>query len=152
MEGFAGMNDIGAVVEADRTHVWHHLSQHKQYETVDPRVIVEGKGLRVWDAKGKEHIDAVSGGVWTVNVGYGRESIANAVRDQLIKMNYFAGAAGSVPGALFAKKLIEKMPGMSRVYFSNSGSEANEKVYKMGGKIRERIFFGECDLVFERLF
>ena len=44
--------------------------------------------MRVWDQKGKEHIDAVSGGVWTVNVGYGRERIANAVRDQLIKMNY----------------------------------------------------------------
>ena len=106
MEGFAGMNDIGAVVEADRAHVWHHLSQHKQYETVDPRVIVEGKGMRVWDAKGKEHLDAVSGGVWTVNVGYGRESIANAVRDQLIKLNYFAGSAGSIPGAVFSKRLI----------------------------------------------
>jgi hypothetical protein len=72
MEGLSGMNDIGQVVEADRVHVWHHLSQHKAYETVDPRVIVEGKGMRVWDAKGKEHLDAVSGGVWTVNVGYGR--------------------------------------------------------------------------------
>lgn len=124
-------NDLSQVVAADRAHVWHHLSQHKAYETIDPRVIVEGRGMRVWDATGKEHLDAVSGGVWTVNVGYGRESIANAVRDQLIRMNYFAGAAGSVPGAIFAQKLIEKMPGMSRVYYSNSGSEANEKVYKM---------------------
>ena len=66
--------------------------------------------MRVWDQKGKEHLDAVSGGVWTVNVGYGRESIANAVRDQLIKLNYFAGAAGSVPGALFAERLLGKMP------------------------------------------
>ena len=140
MEGFAGMNDIGQVVEADRAHVWHHLSQHKQYDTVDPRVIVEGKGMRVWDAKGKEHIDAVSGGVWTVNVGYGRESIANAVRDQLIKMNYFAGVGGSIPGALFAEKLISKMPGMSRVYYSNSGSEANEKVFKMVRQISARPF------------
>ena len=131
MEGFASANDISAVVEADRAHIWHHLSQHKQYETVDPRVIVEGRGMRVWDAKGKEHLDAVSGGVWTVNVGYGRESIANAVRDQLIKLNYFAGSAGSIPGSMFAQRLIEKMPGMSRVYYSNSGSEANEKVYKM---------------------
>ncbi len=131
MDGFASANDISAVVEADRAHIWHHLSQHKQYESVDPRVIVEGRGMRVWDAKGKEHIDAVSGGVWTVNVGYGRESIANAVRDQLIKLNYFAGSAGSIPGSMFAQRLIEKMPGMSRVYYSNSGSEANEKVYKM---------------------
>ena len=74
-------NDLSGVVAADRAHVWHHLSQHKQYETVDPRVIVEGKGLRVWDAKGKEYIDAVSGAVWTVNVGYGRESIAKAVAE-----------------------------------------------------------------------
>ena len=99
-------NDIGHVVAADKAHVWHHLSQHKQYETIDPRVIVEGRGMRVWDAKGKEHLDAVSGGVWTVNVGYGRESIARAVYEQLLKMNYFAGAAGSVPGALFAERLI----------------------------------------------
>ncbi|MCB1395262.1 MAG: aminotransferase class III-fold pyridoxal phosphate-dependent enzyme [Rhodobacter sp.] len=134
----ATFNDMSAVVEADRAHVWHHLTQHKAFESVDPRVIVEGKGLRVWDATGRETLDAVSGGVWTVNVGYGRESIADAVREQLVKMNYFAGAAGSVPGAIFARKLIEKMPGMSRVYYSNSGSEANEKAYKMVRQIAHR--------------
>ena len=142
MDGYSS-NDISAVVEADRAHVWHHLSQHKPYETVDPRVIIEGKGMRVWDARGKEHLDAVSGGVWTVNVGYGRESIANAVRDQLIKMNYFAGAAGSLPGARFAQRLIEKMPGLSRVYYSNSGSEANEKVYKMVRQIAHKHHGGK---------
>jgi taurine-pyruvate aminotransferase len=136
-------NDIQAIVDADRTHVWHHLSQHKQYETIDPRVIVEGKGMRVWDARGKEHLDAVSGGVWTVNVGYGRESIADAVRDQLVRMNYFAGAAGSIPGAIFAKRLIEKMPGLTRVYYNNSGSEANEKVYKMVRQISARHHGGK---------
>ena len=41
----------------------------------------ERRGMKVWDQKGKEHLDAVSGGVWTVNVGYGRESIADAVRE-----------------------------------------------------------------------
>ena len=136
-------NDISAVVDADRAHLWHHLIQHKQFETIDPRIIVEGKGMRVWDARGKEHLDAVSGGVWTVNVGYGRESIANAVRDQLIKMNYFANSAGSIPGSLFAKKLIEKMPGLSRVYYSNSGSEANEKVFKMVRQISHRHHGGK---------
>ncbi|MCB2127418.1 MAG: aspartate aminotransferase family protein, partial [Rhodobacteraceae bacterium] len=124
-------NDISEVVEADRAHLWHHLIQHKQFETVDPRVMVEGKGIRIWDAKGKEYIDAVSGGVWTVNVGYGRESIAKAVYHQLVKMNYFANSAGSIPGSIFARMLIEKMPGMSRVYYTNSGSEANEKAFKM---------------------
>jgi taurine-pyruvate aminotransferase len=136
-------NDISAVIEADRAHLWHHLIQHKPFETIDPRIIVEGKGIRVWDARGKEHLDAVSGGVWTVNVGYGRESIANAVRDQLIKMNYFAGSAGSIPGARFAQRLIEKMPGMSRVYYSNSGSEANEKVFKMVRQIAHRHHGGK---------
>lgn len=131
-------NDLRHVIEADRAHVWHHLSQHKPYETVDPRVMVEGKGMRVWDAAGREYLDAVSGGVWTVNVGYGRTSIADAVRDQLVKLNYFAGSAGSVPAALFSERLIEKMPGMSRVYYSNSGSEANEKVFKMVRQIAHR--------------
>ncbi|WP_420407676.1 aspartate aminotransferase family protein [Hoeflea sp.] len=131
-------NDIQAVIDADRSHVWHHLIQHKPFETIDPRIMVEGRGMRVWDATGKEHLDAVSGGVWTVNVGYGRESIADAVRDQLVKMNYFANSAGSIPGALFAQKLIEKMPGMSRVYYSNSGSEANEKAFKMIRQISHR--------------
>ncbi|MGR3493238.1 MAG: aminotransferase family protein, partial [Shimia sp.] len=97
----------------------------------------------VWNQAGKEHLDAVSGGVWTVNVGYGRERIADAVRDQLVKMNFFAGAAGSIPAANFAARLMEKMPGMSRVYFSNSGSEANEKGYKMIRQIAHKRYGGK---------
>jgi taurine-pyruvate aminotransferase len=58
-------------------------------------------------------------------------------------MNYFAGAAGSIPASRFAKKLIEKMPGLSRVYFANSGSEANEKVYKMVRQISHRHHKGK---------
>ncbi len=136
-------NDLSEVVEADRAHIWHHLIQHKPFETTDPRVIVEGKGMRVWDARGKKHLDAVSGGVWTVNVGYGRESIAKAVYDQLVRMNYFANSAGSIPGSIFAKKLIEKMPGMSRVYYTNSGSEANEKAFKMIRQIAHKRYGGK---------
>jgi taurine-pyruvate aminotransferase len=136
-------NDISDVVEADRAHIWHHLVQHKPFETIDPKIMVEGKGMRVWDATGKEHLDGVSGGVWTVNVGYGRVSIANAVRDQLIKLNYFAGSAGSIPGSQFAQRLIEKMPGLSRVYYTNSGSEANEKVFKMVRQISHKRYGGK---------
>ena len=143
MHGTFSENDISHVVEADKAHVWHHLSQHKTYETTDPRIIVEGKGMKVWDQHGREFLDAVSGGVWTVNVGYGRERIANAVRDQLIKLNYFAGAAGSIPGAIFAEKLIEKMPGMKRVYYTNSGSEANEKAFKMVRQLAHKKFGGK---------
>ncbi|WP_114287005.1 aspartate aminotransferase family protein [Candidatus Halocynthiibacter alkanivorans] len=143
-------NDLTDVIESDRAHVWHHLIQHKSFETNDPRIMVEGKGMRVWDARGKEHLDGVSGAVWTVNVGYGRESIANAVRDQLLKMNYFAQTAGSVPGSLFAKRLLEKMPGLSRVYYSNSGSEANEKVFKMVRQISHRHHGGKKSKILYR--
>ncbi|MDE9450528.1 aminotransferase class III-fold pyridoxal phosphate-dependent enzyme [Aliiroseovarius sp. Z3] len=143
MDGALKENDISHVVEADKAHVWHHLTQHKPFETVDPRIIVEGKGMRVWDQNGKEYIDAVSGGVWTVNVGYGRESIADVVRDQLVKLNYFAGSAGSIPGAMFSEKLISKMPGMSRVYITNSGSEANEKAFKMIRQIAHKRYGGK---------
>ena len=143
-------NDLTDVIEADRAHLWHHLMQHKSLETTDPRVIVEGKGMRVWDAAGKEHLDAVSGGVWTVNVGYGRESIADAVRDQLVKMNYFSNALGSIPGAQFAERLVEKMPGMSRVYYSNSGSEANEKAFKMVRQISARHHGGKKSKILYR--
>ena len=62
-------NDIDHVVEADREHVWHHLTQHKPFESADPRIFVEGRGMRLWDATGREYLDGVSGGVWTVNVG-----------------------------------------------------------------------------------
>ncbi len=153
MDSILPPNDISAVIDADRARVWHHLTQHKPFESADPRVFVEGKGMRLWDARGKEHLDAVSGGVWTVNVGYGRESIADAVRDQLVRLNYFAGSAGSIPGARFAQRLVEKMPGLTRVYYSNSGSEANEKVFKMvrqisarhhGGR-KSKILFRERD-------
>ena len=150
-------NDLSGVVEADRAHVWHHLAQHAGYmapeNRTDPKIIVEGKGLRIWDQHGKEHLDAVSGGVWTVNVGYGRESIANAVRDQLLKMNFIGATFGSIPAANFSEQLIAKMPGMQRVFYASSGSEANEIAFKMmrqiahkkyGGK-KHKILFRERD-------
>lgn len=65
-------------------------------------------------------------------------SIAKAVYDAVLKMNFYGGSAGTVPGAIFAERLIEKMPGMSRVYYANSGSEANEKAFKMVRQISAR--------------
>lgn len=143
MDGGLKDNDISKVVEADKAHVWHHLTQHKPFETSDPRIIVEGKGMRVWDQNGKEFLDAVSGGVWTVNVGYGRTEIADVIRDQLVKLPYFAGSAGSIPGAMYSERLISKMPGMSRVYYTNSGSEANEKAFKLVRQIAHKRYGGK---------
>ena len=57
---------------------------------------------------------------------------------------------GTVPGALFAEKLIEKMPGMSRVYYSNSGSEANEKTYKIVRQISHNKYGGKKNKILYR--
>jgi taurine-pyruvate aminotransferase len=128
---------------ADQNNVWHHLTNHTPFETAAPMMIVEGKGMRVRDAKGNQYLDATSGGLWTVNVGYGRESIAKAVYQQLVKMNFYSQAAGNQPAALLAEKLISKMPGMSRVYYSKSGSEANEKAYKIVRQISAKKYGGK---------
>jgi taurine-pyruvate aminotransferase len=123
--------DADEMVAADKDCVWHHLKPHKCFETQEQMIIVEGNGLNVTDIRGKEYLDATSGGVWSVMVGYGRDSIAEAVCEQLKKMPYFAGVFGNVPAIKFAQKLVEKLPRMDKVFFSNSGSEANEKAFKM---------------------
>ena len=123
------------IIQNDKQHVWHHLTQHKVFEVSDPIVIVKGKGLVVTDSKGDEYLDATSGGVWTVNLGFGRNEMVDAVANQLQDIPYFAGSFGTEPGAQFAKELTDLMPGLDRVYYSNSGSEANEKGYKM---VRQR--------------
>ena len=135
--GFSG------AIKSARDHVWHHMTQHRPFEEHDPMLIVKGVGMRVTDAKGQEYLDATSGGVWTANVGYGRESIAKAVYDQLVTMNYFAQSISNIPASEFAEKLIAKMPGMSRVYYSSSGSEANEKGYKMVRQIAHKKYDGK---------
>lgn len=137
------MTDFAALQELDRQHVWHHLTQHQLFDTSAPPMMVRGEGLYVWDAQGRRYLDATSGGVWCVNVGYGRQSIADAVREQLVQLNYFAGTAGTPVAARFAEALVAKMPGMTRVYFSNSGSEANEKAYKMVRQIAHRKYGGQ---------
>jgi len=123
--------DAEDIIEKDKRHVWHHLLQHKILEEQDPKIFVEGQGARVKDIHGNEYLDASSGGVWCVNVGYGRESMAKVIYDQLLKLPYYAGVAGTVPAAQFADKLTDLLPGLDRVYFGNSGSEANEKAFKM---------------------
>lgn len=124
-------NEIEQALKKDQQHVWHHLIQHKPFEEVTPMMVISGKGLHITTDKGEEYLDAVSGAVWTVNVGFGRERIAKAVYNQIKTMNYFSGATANIPGAEFAKMLTDLMPGLDRVYYSNSGSEANEKAYKI---------------------
>lgn len=123
--------DVEEMVAGDRETLWHHLKPHRCFESQEQMIIVEGKGLMVKDIRGREYLDATSGGVWSVMVGYGRDSIADAVCAQMKKMPYFSGVFGNIPSIKFAKKLLEKLPNHDKVYFSNSGSEANEKAFKI---------------------
>jgi taurine-pyruvate aminotransferase len=131
----------------DQQHVWHHMTQHA---TAKAPMFVKGEGNYLWDSTGKRFLDAVAGGVWCVNVGYGRESIANRVRDQLVELNYYAGSGATPVAAEFAAKLLSFMPGFSRVYYSNSGSEANEKAYKMIRQISHKKYGGNKSKILYR--
>ena len=119
------------IIQNDKDHVWHHLTQHKGFETSDPMIVSKADGMIVTDTKGNEYLDGTSGGVWTVNLGFGRDDMVDAVSRQLSKVPYFAGSFGNEPAAEYAKEVTSLMPGLDRVYYSNSGSEANEKGYKM---------------------
>ena len=119
------------LIQNDKDHVWHHLTQHKGFESTDPMMVSKAKGMIVTDTKGNEYLDGTSGGVWTVNLGFGRDDMVQAVSNQLTKIPYFAGSFGNEPAAEYAKEVTSLMPGLDRVYYSNSGSEANEKGYKM---------------------
>ncbi|MDR9827192.1 aminotransferase class III-fold pyridoxal phosphate-dependent enzyme [Vibrio sp. FNV 38] len=136
-------HDVEQLEAWDKAHVWHHITQHAVFDSQAPLIMSHGKGEYVWDIKGNRYLDASSGGVWCVNVGYGRERIAEVIKQQALKLNYFAGTAGSPVMAEFASKLIEKMPGMNRVYLSNSGSEANEKAYKIVRQIAHKKYGGK---------
>ncbi len=138
MNNTGNLIDCHDITQSNKKHVWHHLTQHKPYEENEPMVMVSAEGMYITNNHGAEFLDATSGGLWTVNVGYGRDSIAKVIYDQLVKMPYYAGTIGSEPGAVFAQQLIELLPGLSRVYYSNSGSEANEKAYKL---VRQRAHF-----------
>ena len=123
--------DVDEMVAGDRDHLWHHIKPHKCFQSQEQLIIVSGKGLTVTDIRGRDYLDATSGGVWCVNVGYGRDSIADAVAAQMKKMAYFAGSVGTIPSIKLSGKLMELLPTMGKVYYSNSGSEANEKSYKI---------------------
>lgn len=125
------MHDVNQLIELSRKHLWLHLSNHKAFETQEPPIMVSGQGCMVKDIRGKEYLDGLSGGVWCVNVGYGRESIAKAIYDQLNVLPYYAGSAGNPPYIELAAKLASFVPELEKVFVSNSGSEANEKAFKM---------------------
>ena len=121
-------NNMDGMIEKDRQYVWHHMVPYSE-QTV-PTVAVEGKGSWITDINGKKYLDAMSG-LWCVNVGYGREELAQAAYEQLKTMPYFPLTQSHLPAIQLAEKLNRWLEGDYVIFFSNSGSEANETAFKM---------------------
>src|SRR5687768_7704742 len=120
--------------DIDRRYSFHPFTALADHERNGPPVvIVAGKGSRLTDDAGREYVDAMAG-LWCVNVGYGRTEIAEAMRDQAERLSYchaFSSMSSDKP-ALLAQKLVEMAPvPMSKVFFGNSGSDANDTQVKI---------------------
>lgn len=114
------------LLEKDRQYVWHHMSPHNP----NPMIAVSGKGSWITDIDGNRYLDGMSG-LWCVNVGYGREEIAEAAAEQMKAIAYFPMTQSSVPAIKLAEKLNEWLGGGYRIFYSNSGSDANEAAFKI---------------------
>jgi 4-aminobutyrate--pyruvate transaminase len=92
-----------------------------------------GKGIYVYDDEGREYIEALSG-LWSVAVGFGEERLVTAAAEQMRKLAYYPifSHKSHNPSIDLAEKLISLTPsGLSRVFFTNSGSEANDTAVKL---------------------
>lgn len=112
------------------------ISTDKQYvaNTYNrfPVELVNGKGSKVYDKNGKEYIDMGSG-IGVTAFGIADEQWANAVSEQAAKLQHMSNLYYTQPCALLAKALCEKT-GLKKVFFSNSGAEANECAIKVARK------------------
>ena len=97
-----------------------------------PIELVSGKGSKVYDKNGKEYIDMGSG-IGVTAFGIADEQWANAVSEQAAKLQHMSNLYYTQPCALLAKALSEKT-GLKKVFFSNSGAEANECAIKVARK------------------
>jgi adenosylmethionine-8-amino-7-oxononanoate aminotransferase len=118
-----------AVVKQDLANVMHPIVQHRVLEQ-SQLVIVGGQGSTVIDADGKEYLDAMAG-LWCVNIGYGRQELAQVAAEQMEKIAYYPHIAMNIPAAQLADQINTQMGGGYHVYFVNSGSEGNEAGFKI---------------------
>ena len=115
---------------AYQLHPFTNLGRH---ESEGPLVITRGKGVYVYDESGREYIEGLAG-LWCTALGFGEERLVEAAARQMRQLPYyhqFGGKANNVAIDL-AERLIKLLPGpMSKVFFNNSGSEANETAIKL---------------------
>jgi len=119
----------------DHDHFFHpstHLGQFARGE-ISNRIIKTAEGVHISDRDGNKLLDAFAG-LYCVNVGYGRQEIAEAIADQAKELAYYHSYVGhgTEASVTLAKMVIDRAPkNMSRVYFGLSGSDANETNIKM---------------------
>ena len=128
--------DIKRIGEMDRASVLHPFTQLHDFSTGkagDPVIVEGGKGVRIRDAEGREYLDGFAG-LYCVNIGYGRQEVAEAIAKQAYKLAYYHSYAGHTTEGLarLSDRLVRMAPGkMSKVFYGLSGSDANETQAKL---------------------
>ncbi|TLX64974.1 aspartate aminotransferase family protein [Stutzerimonas nosocomialis] len=114
----------------------HHLPPFSDYKALNARgarIITKASGVYLWDSEGNKILDAMAG-LWCVNVGYGREELVEAASRQMRELPYYNlfFQTAHPPALALAKAIADIAPaGMNHVFFTGSGSEANDTVLRM---------------------
>ncbi|WP_181347032.1 aspartate aminotransferase family protein [Thalassobacillus sp. CUG 92003] len=111
----------------DEKYVWHSM---KPYNPDATMIIKSAKGSWLTDVEGNKFLDAMSG-LWCVNIGYGREELAQAAFEQMKELSYMPMTQSHESAIKLGEKINQLLGEDYVVFFSNSGSEANEAAFKM---------------------
>ena len=117
----------------DVAYLLHPNTNARRHEQTGPIVMERGEGIYVYDDQGKEYIEAMAG-LWSVGVGFGERRLAEAAARQMTKLPYYHqfSSKSTMPAIDLAERLVKMTPdGLDRVFFTNSGSEANDSVIKL---------------------
>lgn len=116
----------------DKQHLWHPFTQMQDYSRETPLIIEEGSGVFLKDVDGKEYIDGISS-MWCNLHGHRKKEIDDAIKQQLDKIAHTTLLGPSnIPAIELAKKLVDIVPqGLTKVFYSDNGSTANEVALKM---------------------
>lgn len=117
----------------DAAHHMHPFTDGNELAAKGPRVIARASGVTLTDTEGQSYLDAMSG-LWCVNIGYGRDELADAAARQMRELPYYNTffQTSHVPAITLSARLAELCPGdLNHVFFAGSGSEANDTNVRM---------------------